>query len=273
MNQENAKELLNKFIKAWIVQDKKGFLDLLADDINYVECYGPVYNGLAACEKWFIEWNKVGKVEKWNIKDFSYDEINRKITFEWFFECIYDNKKSGFNGCSFMSIKDHKFISINEYKTETEHYYPYNTIPQAKTIQKITSINPEYVIEKNKWPEKCELLELFKQTSWASNRRSEDLELIIGNNDMLVSIRINGKLVGFGRVITDSKYRGLLDDIIIDEKYRSKGLGKILVTELLELSKNVDEIFLNTGSDHKGFYEKFGFAPFKGLTMMRKKSS
>lgn len=37
------------------------------ENIVYSECYGPEYRGISQIVKWFVEWNKRGKVLEWNI--------------------------------------------------------------------------------------------------------------------------------------------------------------------------------------------------------------
>jgi len=126
MDHKQARQLLEKYLQSWLKQDIDSFKDLLGDQIIIKECNGPIYNGLNANLKWFSEWNKIGKVLRWEITDFSYDSNENKICFEWEFSCVYDGNEGGFSGCSFMVLNDKKFISIHEYKTESNHYYPYN---------------------------------------------------------------------------------------------------------------------------------------------------
>jgi len=271
MTESDAKVLLDKFIASWLKQDLTAFLDLLSDDIVYSESYGPIYTTKSECEKWFKHWNKDSKVLQWIIKRFVYDQINSVIIFEWFFECNYKGTVSGFDGSSFMVIKNTKIASVNEYKTESEHYFPFRTEGNEIEHQDIASDNFVYTTD-SKWPDSDALVMLFKQTSWAQNRTSSDVSLLKNNSDIVISIYDNTKLIGFGRIITDGKYRGLLDDIIVDEQYRSKGVGRHIIELLLENAQNVEEVFLNTGKDHQVFYEKMGFKPFLGLTMVKASS-
>ena len=74
--------------------------------------------GFASAVQIYSQWRLYGF--------FSYDQANHKICFEWYFRCDYEKKVSGFDGCSFMTVEDSKFTVINEYKTESKRYYPYN---------------------------------------------------------------------------------------------------------------------------------------------------
>ena len=127
-------------------------------------------------------------------------------------------------------------------------------------------------IENNKKPSVKELMNLFSQTTWAKDRSSTRVSQMISNNNISVCIRIDGKLIGYGRIISDGCFRGLLDDIIVDESFRGKGYSTIIMNELLTLSENIDEIFLNAGHELYNFYQKYGFEKFTGLTMIKRNS-
>jgi len=126
-----------------------------------------------------------------------------------------------------------------------------------------------YSISTNEAPTAKELSELFKQTTWAKNRSISDIDSLIKQSNVFVTIKIDGLLIGYGRALSDGMYRALIDDIVIDESYRKKGLGKTIMTKLLEQLKEVDEVFLNTREHLESFYEQFGFERPNTITMKR----
>ncbi len=125
-------------------------------------------------------------------------------------------------------------------------------------------------VEINKKPGAQELLELFLQTSWANRRSHESVSKMLNNNDLIVCLRHSGKLIGFGRIISDGCFRGILDDIIVDTAFRGKGYSSIIIKELLRLGENIEEIFLNANPILLDYYSKYGFVKFTGLTMVRR---
>jgi N-acetylglutamate synthase-like GNAT family acetyltransferase len=127
-----------------------------------------------------------------------------------------------------------------------------------------------FLIEKNIQPTADELINLFAQTSWAHNRSKYKIEKALKKADLVICIRESGKLVGYGRIITDACFRGLLDDVIVDEGCRGKGYGALIVKSLLDLAADVDEIFLNANDSLSEYYERYGFEKFNGLTMVKK---
>ena len=72
---------------------------------------------------------------------------------------------------------------------------------------------------------------------WAKNRTINDLKKCLANSDVIVSIWVGKEIVGFGRALTDGIYRGVLWDIVIDQKYQGKGFGKLIVKNLLSSKK------------------------------------
>ncbi len=79
---------------------------------------------------------------------------------------------------------------------------------------------------------------LEKNTFWAKNRELKHLKICLKQSDIVVSIWVDQKIVGFGRALTDGISRAVLWDIVIDEKFQGNGYGKIIVNTLLNSKKN-----------------------------------
>ncbi|QOR38547.1 GNAT family N-acetyltransferase [Billgrantia diversa] len=126
----------------------------------------------------------------------------------------------------------------------------------------------EFQITTTNKPAAAELHALFRQTNWAADRTLEDIARMIECLNVFVCIRQKGKLMEFGRALTDGVYRAHLDDIVIDAYSRGAGLGQMLVDSLLKQLINVEVIFLNAGDDLVPFYSRSGFKLFRGKTMV-----
>ena len=127
----------------------------------------------------------------------------------------------------------------------------------------------EFKISTTELPSEKELLNLFSQTSWASKRKSQDIEKMLQKLEIFVTLRKNSELIGFGRAITDGVYRALVDDVVVDRSYQKLGLGKVIMEHLLGQLDGIEEIFLNTSPDLEEFYKKFGFVK-AGTSTMKK---
>ncbi|WP_298542033.1 GNAT family N-acetyltransferase [uncultured Aquimarina sp.] len=127
----------------------------------------------------------------------------------------------------------------------------------------------QYTINNKKLPKARELSHLFAQTSWAKSRSLEGVEKLLQKTEVFVVVRDTDteQLIGFGRALSDGIYRAMLDDIVIDESYRKRGLGKRIVHELLDQVQDVEQVFLNTKPELEVFYNEFGFTKTKAFTM------
>ncbi|MDD5622958.1 MAG: nuclear transport factor 2 family protein [Actinomycetota bacterium] len=126
MEENPAKELIDKYIKAWKEKDLNLFLSVLHNQVEVRECTGVIYQGKEILKKWFIDWNQgTNKVIHWEINSFGFD-VKKSIAFiEWEFKCSYENKEHAFEGSSITYFKDELIFRINEYGMKLEKSYPY----------------------------------------------------------------------------------------------------------------------------------------------------
>lgn len=114
---------IKKYFQSWIDKESSVMDEFFADDILYIECYGPMYKGKAQCMQWFKDWNQLGSVLKWDIKNiYQQDDI---YSVEWYFECDFENNVDGFDGVSLVEFKEGKIQSIKEFQSKSQHHYPY----------------------------------------------------------------------------------------------------------------------------------------------------
>ena len=121
---ENKQNIIKHYFESWINKDISIIEMYFSENIKYIECYGPEYNGIKQIRQWFNDWNNGNNVLKWDIKRFI--EYNNIIVVEWFFECEYNKNVSGFDGVSIIEFEeDNKIILIKEFQSKTEHTFPY----------------------------------------------------------------------------------------------------------------------------------------------------
>lgn len=80
--------------------------------------------------------------------------------------------------------------------------------------------------------------ELLNNTYWAATRFNQVIEDSI-NNSVCYGVYDDETniLIGFARVITDYATTYYLCDVIVDENYRGKGIGKDLIKKIIEDSR------------------------------------
>lgn len=99
--------------------------------------------------------------------------------------------------------------------------------------------------------------ELLRQTSWAKDRPKELIREAMENSRSYGVYDRQERMVGYGRVITDSVTTFYLCDVVIDEAYRNRGLGTLLMDQIMEDAGHLHGM-LHT-DNAAGFYEKYGF--------------
>ena len=114
---------------------------------------------------------------------------------------------------------------------------------------------------KYKFPTNEEFNELFSSVDWGT-RDSEKINKHREMSCFSVCAYDNDKIVGMARVLGDGSYYTVYD-VVVKQKYQGKGIGKILMTEIIKWYKSIedDDTYLYLGASYgkEKFYEKFGF--------------
>ena len=110
---------------------------------------------------------------------------------------------------------------------------------------------------------------LMLQTGWGKYRTVERLRDMLSAGIVTLGAWDGDKLVGFVKVMTDGAYRALIEDVIVDEPYRGKGVGTRMMQMVTKKYDNVEHTYLITGEDKFAYYGRFGFFPGPGTVMMR----
>ena len=104
------------------------------------------------------------------------------------------------------------------------------------------------------------LVRSLNTTYWAAGRSREVIEKsIAGSLCFGVYVEATNEQVAFARVVTDRSTFAWICDVFVDPSHRSRGLGKQLMSEIVQHPdlKSVT-MYLGTRDAH-GLYEKFGF--------------
>ena len=101
---------------------------------------------------------------------------------------------------------------------------------------------------------------LTNRSYWAIGRSFETVKRSIENSICFGVYDSSDKLVGFARVLTDYAEFAYIMDVFILEDYRKQGLGKQLMSAIMQHSdlQCLRRIMLATNDAHE-LYEKYGF--------------
>lgn len=113
--------------------------------------------------------------------------------------------------------------------------------------------------------------DFLKDIYWAAGRTIEEVQTTI-DASFCFGIYLDGKQIGFARVITDYVVFAYLMDVFIDEKHRGKGYSSLLIDAMMkEPALQQVKIWRLATSDAHFLYEKFGFKPLATPEKMMEK--
>lgn len=115
-----------------------------------------------------------------------------------------------------------------------------------------------------------DIVRLLRTTYWAEKRPVENIEKSVKNSKCYgLYIAENANLVGFARIITDYATNYYLSDVIIDEEYRSRGLGKALVSHIVSSPELQGLRGILVTRDAQKLYSQYGFEVVNDRAMLR----
>jgi GNAT superfamily N-acetyltransferase len=134
----------------------------------------------------------------------------------------------------------------------------------------MTTVHPyeihhdEYCISTNSERLQIDVIAGFiKRSYWAATRPLDVIRLTF-ETSLCFGVYHATEQVGFARVVTDYATVAWLCDVFIDESYRGRGLGKLLMQAIMAHPdlQTVRRWTLNTRDAHE-LYRKFGFTELK----------
>ena len=125
------------------------------------------------------------------------------------------------------------------------------------------------------WP-KEQIVELYKSGGWwQDDYDSDGLDALI-KGSFAFAIAVDAKTgiaIGMGRAISDGVSDAWLQDIVVLDDYRKRGIGHAIIQKLLDhcVSKGLTWIGLVAEPGTKEFYKPLGFDTLPGEPMVYKK--
>ncbi len=115
-----------------------------------------------------------------------------------------------------------------------------------------------YTVEKSL--DVSEFIEVLKNSTLAERRPVDDEQRIssmCNNANLIVTARLDGKLIGVARSITDFVYCTYLSDLAVDIKFQKKGIGRNLIEETKKITPQAKLILLSAPAA-VDYYPKIG---------------
>jgi ribosomal protein S18 acetylase RimI-like enzyme len=103
-----------------------------------------------------------------------------------------------------------------------------------------------------------ELSELYRVAP-LGQKDPADLKVSFSNSMFKWFVYDSGKLVAAGRALADGRDCSYICDVAVLPSYQGRGLGRELVSRLVELSRGHKKIILYAATGKEPFYRKLGF--------------
>jgi len=119
-------------------------------------------------------------------------------------------------------------------------------------------INIIYKVEQTLDP--SEFIDVLNRSTLGERRPVDDFSRIkkmCKNANLIVTARLDGKLIGVARSITDFTYCTYLSDLAVNKDYQKKGIGKKLIEETKKQAPNAKLILLSAPAAID-YYPKIG---------------
>ncbi|MBC7879889.1 MAG: GNAT family N-acetyltransferase [Anaerolineae bacterium] len=91
------------------------------------------------------------------------------------------------------------------------------------------------------------------------NKKPSDLKIAFSNSMFRAFIYDSGKLVGVGRALADGVDCSYICDVALLPSHQGRGLGKEIVSKLVELSSGHKKMILYAVPGKEPLYRKIGF--------------
>jgi GNAT superfamily N-acetyltransferase len=123
---------------------------------------------------------------------------------------------------------------------------------------------PEIIYQREATLNPEEFIDVLKRSTLSERRPVDDPErinLMCQNANLFVTARLDGKLVGIARSLSDFAFCTYLSDLAVDEQYQRMGIGIRLIKET-KLHAPVAKLILLAAPAAVDYYPKTGMTRF-----------
>ena len=91
------------------------------------------------------------------------------------------------------------------------------------------------------------------------NKDPADLQIAFSNSMFKCFVYESGRLIAVGRALADGRDCSYICDVAVLPSHQGLGIGRQVVSKLVDLSKDHKKIILYAAPGKEPFYRKFGF--------------
>lgn len=109
---------------------------------------------------------------------------------------------------------------------------------------------------------------LYNSVGWWPERDEEDISKML-ENSIAIGVWKEKQLIGFARAVTDGVFRAYIEDVVVHNSVRNKGIGEKMMTILLHELAHIDIVSLFCEEKLIKFYGKQQFKATRQIVMHR----
>jgi predicted N-acetyltransferase YhbS len=98
------------------------------------------------------------------------------------------------------------------------------------------------------------------------------MQAMVKNADVIVTARLDGKVVGVARALTDFAYCTYLADLAVDEAYQRKGIGRELIRRTHEVAGLDTALILLAAPAARDYYPHIGMTRHDSCWMLPRRA-
>jgi len=120
-----------------------------------------------------------------------------------------------------------------------------------------------------------ELLVLFKSAWWTASRDLDGVTAMLERSDVVFALRVEGRLAGFARVLTDGVYLAMVLDVVVAPEHRGRGFGAALMDAIVNypMVSGARSVELVCQPELMPFYRRWGFTGEVGRSRLMRRTT
>ncbi|QQZ08806.1 GNAT family N-acetyltransferase [Heyndrickxia vini] len=107
-----------------------------------------------------------------------------------------------------------------------------------------------------------EMKKIYASVGWTKHTE-EIIKQVFEASNVLAFVTVNGRIVGFGRAMSDGVFNAAIYDVVVHPDFQKQGIAKQIMQYLLEKLSDVSCVHLISTTGNEGFYKKLGLKRIK----------
>ena len=100
-----------------------------------------------------------------------------------------------------------------------------------------------------------EMKEIYSSVGWTKHTK-EIIKQVFEVSNVITSVTVNGRIIGFGRAMTDGVFNAAIYDVIVHPEFQKQGIARQIMEYLFDKLSNISCVHLISTSGNEDFYKK-----------------